>query len=120
MPAAETIFEANTGFLQKVNLADYQQCRFLVNKGIVAGNPGSVLVLRYATAFSINASSYATISTAEASVGVAVQNQYLDTGWLTLVEGAKDDVFLAVIGIGGNGTLDPVFGSLVAEFRQTP
>jgi len=33
------------------------------------------------------------------------------------LSGAKADVFVAIVGSGGDGALDPVFGQIVAQFR---
>jgi hypothetical protein len=41
----------------------------------------------------------------------------LDTGWINLVAGAKADVFVALVTSGGDGTLDPLFGTVMMEFK---
>jgi len=103
--------------ITKADLTNYTQCRLLVNKQGTAGNAGSKLILRYRTAFNQVVANYSDIGTSEVSVAVNVQNSFLDTGWINLAEGAKADVFIAVLGSGGNGVLDPAFGIIAAEFK---
>jgi len=117
MPAAAALFFGNTGFIQKADLTNYTECRLMVNKTGVAAQTGAILELEYSTTYTQTAASYSQIGTTAASVGVAVQNQYLDSGWQTLASGAQAHVFLTIIGVGGNGTLDPTFGHVIAEFR---
>jgi hypothetical protein len=60
---------------------------------------------------------YSDIGTLEVSVAVNVNNTFLATNWINLVAGAKADVFIAVLGSGGDGALDPAFGQIAAEFK---
>lgn len=117
MPAAATLFAGNTSYIQKADLTSYTQCRLLVNKTGVAGAAGSVLELEYVTTYTQTAASYLTIGSSAVSVAVNVTDTYLDSGWINLVAGAQASVFLSIIGSGGNGTLDPQFGHVVAEFK---
>jgi hypothetical protein len=117
MPAAATIFAGNTAYIQEADLTNYTECRLLVNKTGVAAQAAAILELEYSTTFTQTAASYSQIGTTAASVTVDVQNQYRDSGWKTLATGAKADVFLTIIGVGGNGTIDPTFGHIIAEFR---
>ncbi len=103
--------------IQKADLTNYTQCRLLVNKQGTAGAAASKLILRYRTAFNQVVANYSDIGASEVSVAVNVTNSYLDTGWINLVAGAKADVFVSVLGSGGDGALDPAFGPIVAEFR---
>lgn len=117
MPAAATIFLGNTSFIQKVDLTNYTECRLLVNKTAVAGAASSILRLEFSTTYTQTTTSYTQIGTAAASVTVNVANDYRDSGFQTLVSGAKANVFITIIGSGGDGALDPAFGQIVAEFR---
>jgi len=89
----------------------------LVNKQGTSGAAASKLILRYRTAFNQVVANYSDIGASEVSVAVNVNNTFLDTGWINLVAGAKADVFIAVLGSGGDGTLDPAFGQIAAEFK---
>ena len=103
--------------IQKVDLTNYTQCRLLVNKQGTAGAAAAKLILRYRTAFNQVVANYSDIGVSEVSVAVNVQNTYLATAWINLAVGAKADVFVSVLGAGGDGVLDPAFGTIVAEFK---
>lgn len=103
--------------IQKVNLTNYTQVRLLVFKSSTAGPAGSKLILRYRTTFSQTATDYSDIGTSEVSVAINVQNSFLDTGYINLAAGAKAEVFVALLGSGGDGVLDPAFGIVEAEFK---
>jgi hypothetical protein len=102
----------------KVDLTGFTQVRLLVNKQGTAGAAASKLILRYKAApFTQTVANYSDIGASEVSVAVNVQNTFLETAWINLVAGAKADVFLALLGSGGDGALDPAFGMVVAEFK---
>jgi hypothetical protein len=103
--------------ITKADLSNFTQCRLLVNKQGTSGAAASKLILRYRTAFNQVVANYSDIGTSEVSVTLNVTNSFRETGWIDLVTGAKADVFVAVLGSGGDGVLDPAFGSIVAEFR---
>lgn len=120
MPTALSFFlsSATVGkSIQRVDLTGYTQVRLRVNKQGTAGAAASKLILRYYTAWSEAVANYLDIGTSEVSVAVNVTNSYLDTGWVNLAAGAKADVFLALLGSGGDIALDPAFGAVVAEFK---
>lgn len=102
----------------KVDLTGFTQVRLLVNKQGVAGAAASKLILRYKTSsFTQAVADYSDIGTSEVSVAVNVTNTFLETAWINLAAGAKADVFLALLGSGGDGALDPAFGQITAEFK---
>lgn len=119
-PAALSFFlsSATVGKgVTKVDLTDYSQVKLLVNKQGVSGAAASKLILRYYTAFSQTVANYLDIGTSEVSVATNVNNVFLDTGWINLASGAKTDVWVDLLGSGGDGVLDPAFGQIVAIFR---
>jgi hypothetical protein len=75
------------------------------------------LILRYRTAFSTTVGDYLDIGTSEVSVAVNTTNTILSTSWIDLVAGAKADIFLSLVGSGGDGVLDPAFGQIIAQFK---
>lgn len=102
----------------KVDLTGYSQVRLLVNKQGTSGAAASKLILRYkATPFTQTVANYSDIGTSEVSVATNVNNVFSETAWIDLAAGAKADVFLALLGSGGDGTLDPAFGQVTAEFK---
>lgn len=120
MPAALSFFlsTATVGKnVTKVDLTGYSQVRLLVNKQGTSGAAASKLILRYYTSFSQTVANYLDIGTSEVSVAVNVNNTFLDTGWRDLASGAKADVWIDLLGSGGDGALDPAFGNIVAIFR---
>jgi hypothetical protein len=118
MPSAVTFFGGSHRFATKINLTDYTQVRLIVNKQGTAGAAASIVRLRYRTAFDATVSNWLQIGeSASVQVAVNVTNTVLDSGWINLATGAKADVFVVLDGSGGDGVLDPVFGSLVAQFR---
>lgn len=116
MPAADTFLFSSARHIQLVDLNGFNYCRLKVNKLTTAGAASSALELRYATTYSTTVGNYAQLGTSAVSVGINVQNQYLDTGWIEIAPDAKTDVFIAVVGSGGDGALDPAFGNISAAF----
>lgn len=122
-PAAATIFNNNgstsSGKVVKVDLTNYKQVCLRVVKLGTAAATGATLRLRYATSFNVAASGYATLgaSSTEVSVAIDTTNAFLDSGWIDLVAGALGVVFIDLEGVGGDGAIDPLFGTIEAVFR---
>jgi len=117
MPAAVTFFSGSHRHVTRADLTNYSQVRFVVNKQGTAGQSGSKLILRYRTAFSTTVGNYSDIGASEVSVAVDTTNTVLSTAWTDLAAGAKADVFVCVVGSGGDGVLDPRFGNIAAQFK---
>ncbi len=118
MPLALTFFGGSHRFAVKLDLTPYAQVRLIVNKQATAGASGSIVRLRYRTTFDATVANWLQIGDpSSVQVAVNVQNTILDSGWINLVAGAKADVFVVLDGQGGDGALDPSFGSIVAQFR---
>lgn len=117
MPSAATFFNGSHRFATKVDLTNYTQCRLILNKQATAGAASAVVALIYRTAFDTTVGNWLTIGSSSVQVAVNVQNTVLDSGWIDLVAGAKGDVFITLVGSGGDGVIDPTFGTIVAEFK---
>jgi hypothetical protein len=117
MPNAVTFFDSSAAFIQEIDLSGFYQCRLLVNKLGTSGAAASKLILRYRTAYSQTATAYSDIGTSEVSVATNVTNTYLDSGWITLAAAARANVFVTVLGSGGDAAADPIFGHIIAVFR---
>lgn len=103
---------------RQIDLTNYTQCRLRVIKLATAGAANAKLILRYkASPWTQTVANYSDIGTSEVSVAINVQNTFLDTGWIDLAAGAKADVFVALVGSGGDGAIDPRFGDIIAEFK---
>ncbi|MGE0737455.1 MAG: hypothetical protein AB7P50_22170, partial [Alphaproteobacteria bacterium] len=117
MPAADTNFGGNSSRITKFDLTPFTQCRLIVNKAGTAGVAASTLHLRYYTSVSLTVTDYIQIGTSAVSVAIDTTNTILDSGWIDLASGAKADVYLNVVGNGGDGAVDPIFGMIHAQFR---
>lgn len=118
MPSADTFLLGSHRHIVKIDLSGFTQCRLVVNKQATAGAASSKIRLVFAAAFSTATNAYANIGTAEVACSpLNVQNTVLASNWINLAAGARADVFVAAIGSGGDGVLDPTFGSIVAQFK---
>src|SRR5665213_3028079 len=107
MPLAATFLFSSYRHVSMIDLTGMTYVRLKVNKQSTAGFAGAKLILRYSPVFSTVVTDYVDIGITEVSVGVDVLNTFTDSGWIQLDISATNDVYLAVIGTGGNGTLDP-------------
>lgn len=118
MPSADTLLNGSHRHVLRVDLTNFTQVRLVVNKQSVAGGATSKIRLGFAATFQTTPAGYAAIGTSEVAASpLNVQNAIVASAWIDLVAGAKADVFLALIGSGGDGALDPTFGSIVAQFK---
>jgi hypothetical protein len=118
MPVAVTFLNGSHRFATKVDLAAFTQGRLIVNKQGTAGAAASVLRLRYIAAFNTTVGNWLTMGSSEIQVAVNTTNNVLDSGWINLVVGARiNNCFITIDGSGGDGALDPVFGSIVVMFK---
>lgn len=120
MPTADTLFNGSHRHVTKVDLTNFTQVRLIVNKQATAGAAASKIAIRWAASFQTTAGGYANIGLGGAEVACSplnVQNAVVVSAWVNMIAGAKADVFLALVGSGGDGALDPTFGAIVAEFR---
>ena len=117
-PVAERFFLNSHRYVVLLDLTNYTQCRLLVNKQTIAANAGTVMTMKYrAAGFSTSVGNYSDIGTSSVTVATNVTDTLLNSGWVDLVAGAKADVAVCVTETGGNGVLDPQFGSIVLQFR---
>ncbi len=121
-PSTLQFFDSSSAYVTQADLSAYNQVRLVVNKQTQAGATGSKLILRYqaTSGAPLTASSYSDIGITEVSVATNVTNTILNTGWIDMAAGAIDDVYIALLGSGGDGALDPVYGNIYAEFRYFP
>lgn len=117
MPLADALLFDQHRHITLRDLTGYTQVRLLVNKQGTAGASGSKLALRYATSYSTTVGSYSTIGTSAVEVAFDGANVFVASSWVTLAAGATGDCYLAVVGYGGDGAIDPQVGGIHAEFR---
>lgn len=117
MPAADTFLFSSHRHVQMIDLTGMSHVRLKVNKQATAGATGAKLILKYANTFSTTVGNYSDIGTSPVEVAINVTNTYLDSGWVELDPSATNgDVYLAVVGSGGDGVLDPAFGTISVAF----
>jgi hypothetical protein len=118
MPAGLTAAQGSWAHMTRVDLTGYSQVRLRVNKMGTAPINNSKLILRYYTSYLQTASSHLDIGTSEVSVTMdtGVNKQY-ETSWIDLASGAKADVWISLLGSGGDGVADPTFGAVTAIFK---
>lgn len=106
--------------IYRVDLTGYSEVRLTarVITGSASANSPRI-VLRYRTAFSTtigNWTSTQDIGSSEVSCSMTTAGVIMSS-WISLVSGAKADVYLSVIQTGGDATADPVLGPIYACFR---
>jgi len=117
MPAAVTNLGGNTNQITKRDLTNVTQARLVTNVGAVAGFAGSLVKLVYSTSLTFTAGSFSDIAASPVSCSLSGNNTVVDSGWFNVVSPAKADVYLNVVGSGGNGTISPTIGNVIAHLR---
>lgn|SRR3990167_5142128 len=108
MPSILTEFLGTVHRRMKFSFIDVDFIR-LVARISTAGFAGSLIFAQYSTDESIW--NTLTSSIAIDSTGTKV------TSFNVMPVSAKGDVFIRLVGQGGNGTIDPIIGSVSLEFR---
>lgn len=118
MAAGDSFLFGSARHIQLIDLSGMTQCRLKVNKQGTAGQTSATLRLCYALSYSETVGNYADISDSPCAVTIDVTNTYLDSGWFDMKsEATSGDVYIAVVGNGGNGVLDPAFGAISVAFQ---
>lgn len=118
MPAAATFLFGSHRHVTRLSLTGFHQCRLVVNVQSPAAPTNAKLILRYkTTSFSTTVGDYSDIGTSEVSVVVDTANSVVSSSWISLAAAAKADVFVTIVGSGGDGSTDPVFGTIEGHFR---
>ena len=107
-PAGLTEFLGLTHHRLKAELTDCDRCR-LVARVSTAGAAGATLKAQYST----DESAWSDLTGAVAIDSTGTKA----TAWADVPAGARGDVFVRLVGSGGNGTADPVIGSVMLEAR---
>lgn len=117
-PSAEQFLSNGNRNINLIDLAQFTQVRFTVRVTTASTSANDPrLRVRYATAFSTTVGDYVDIGTSEVAASLAATG-VADSGWVNLAAGAMvDDVFVAVMMLGGDGDKDPVHGPVMVYFR---
>jgi hypothetical protein len=114
MPLATTEFIGNAYNRQKVDLHNVTHYRLVVNQA-VAGYAGADINLQYST----NGTTWQSADTAGAGeLDVGTGTGVKVSAWATLVSGARDDVWIRLVGKDGNGVVDPQFRQVVVQLKE--
>lgn len=114
MPLALTEFNANTQGRVKCDLTSATQARLIVKLMGTIGAAGSEIRAQYSTD-ETNWFYLDNVSGPAAAINSA--NTTLVSSWINLASGAKADVFLRVVGVGGDGAASPSFGNINVQVR---
>lgn len=117
MSAAVSFLNGDYRTKTKLDLTNFTQCRIVIQMRGTAGAAGSKLIARYRTTDSTTASDFSDIGTSEVSATIDANNTITTSSWINLASGAKADVFVVVVGSGGDGATSPTIGSIHLQFR---
>jgi hypothetical protein len=115
--AAQQFLMNTTRYSMNLDLTKFSKVRLNAYKDATAGAANAKLTVIYkAGAWSATIGNWSDIGVSEVGVAINVTNQPLTSGYVDLAAGAKADVWVAVAQVGGDGVLDPVFGTIALEF----
>lgn len=118
MPSAVTEFAGATSGRVRADLRGFKYARLSANVGATAGGTGSVLQVQYSIDSGSNwlyLDGLLTTSGGPAAP-IATTASTLTAGWVAIAAGAKvDQVLLRLVGLTGDGTIDPVLGAAFLE-----
>jgi len=116
MPAATTTLFGSTAYHKIADLTSAVQFRITIATRAGTVGTGADLNLEYSTD---RTTWYAANSTYAGELAIDGASGSKIGSWVDLVAGAKQDVYLRIVGKQGDGVQDPIFYSLVIEFRQS-
>lgn len=117
MALAQTFFAGSSAYITYANLSRFTGVSLIINKTTTAGDTPSRLFLRYKDVYNATATNWTdAITSPEVTYAVNTTNTIIQSGFFPIVDGAKSGVYLALCSQGGNGTLDPAFGIITAQF----
>lgn len=116
--ATEQFLANNNRNIHRLDLSGATEVRLVAR--VVTGSASTAnprLRVRYATAFTTTAASYADIGTSEVAVSLSLSGT-VDSGWVALAEDARvNPCFVAVTQLGGDGVADPAVANVVLWVR---
>lgn len=108
MPLAATELFGNVHRRTKVDLTDVDKCRLLVRVS-TQGSTNAILTCQY----SLDETNWSTLCPT-----VAINTTGTKAGnWDLIPVEAKADVFIRIIGSGGDGAADPILGNIGLEIK---
>ncbi len=112
-PLAVTEFLGSSRHRTRVDLTNANQARITVHRFGGTAAATAEIAVQYSTDgvswFYLDGVSGPSVNIS--TVGLQVSN------WVNIASGAKGDVYLRIVGRGGNGAADPLFGLITVQFR---
>ncbi len=117
MTLALGFFAGSTAYITYADLSRFTGVALYINKTATAGAAASRLFLRYKNVYDATAANWTLdINSTPITYAVNTTNTIIQSGFKPLADGAKSEVYLALMGQGGDGVLDPAFGLITAQF----
>ncbi len=116
MPLALNFFNASARYITYVDLTYYTGVNLSMNQGTVGAVSGA-LFLRYCATPSITTSNYLPLTSTEVYTRTDLANTIKQSGFQSIVSGARGGVYVALMGQSGNASASPVFGMISAFFK---
>lgn len=115
MPAASTELFGLNDRRRKYDLTQFTQVRLQVNVETTAGFAGAKLQGQYST-------DQAAWNDLENGAGTGPEVLvdalgFVTSAYVTIPSGAQADVWLRIVGVGGDGVVDPLFGLIELQFK---
>ena len=119
MPAAESFWLGSSISVRYFDTRPFTEVRLSCLRAGNVAPIGSAIQLKFATAYSTNGSDYNGMTTAGSPLLLISGTQtHSVSDWQTLLPEARiENCYLAVLGSGGDGAMDPVFGNIEIDFR---
>jgi len=121
MPVAEDYLASSNRFVTRADLSAMRQARLVVRRMATASAAAARVRVKFSTVNPTGTAyvpgDWLDLCTAELGVSINVTNTTIVTAWLDLVAGARGDVYLSPLSVGGDGTLAPVLGSVSLQLR---
>lgn len=104
--------------VQKIDLTHFTDCRMTarVTTGSASANSPRLRVRFNKNAFSTTLSDYSDIGATETACSLT-STGLIDSGWVALDSLAKNDIWVTIEQVGGDGAANPAVGQLQIHFR---
>lgn len=116
MPAALTEFNGVTTGRQKLDIGAYNFVRLSAEVESVASVAAATLRLQYSLDAGSTWAYFDAVSGPKVLVDAA--SGTVTGPWCAVPAAAQGDVLIRLVGIGGDGAVDPVIGAVVAQFAM--
>lgn len=108
--------------VQQVDLTHYRQARLVAVRttAVTTAAPASYMFIGSSATGSLTTADYTSIDGAPHGTKVLISgtaSNFLTSAWADILPAKKADMFINVVGSGGDGSLDPAFGLIACQFR---